>query len=194
MANSITDQQRQQILALRNKRTGREIAKFVGVSPAIVSLVLSGKHKPTAGKAPPAPARKPRARKTPDLSKEPTVEEYQSKARAAASRIHVPNEVERVAMHAAEASDVPDDVSGETEVKQIDRWIKLVEDAANDARNDDNPTAFASLMAKLVSLAEHRRKATPVQKEDPDLQPDIVETGELVYARLLKAFGLDKEP
>lgn len=61
MAKPLTDEQRQKIVSLRDTRTGREIAAMVGVSPALVSLVLNDKHRPSLVKSVEATVTKPAA-------------------------------------------------------------------------------------------------------------------------------------
>lgn len=150
---------------------------MVGVSTAIVSLVLNDKHKPSAGK--------------PTLEKVSTPKRVVTLAAPSAARVSTDKPVVVHPAPPAPGADtlpeVPNDIPAGADVALVDRWIKLVEDAAQDARNVDNMTAFASLTAKLVSLLEHRRKVTPIPKDDPNDNPDMIALGEQVWQRLQKA-------
>lgn len=72
------------------------------------------------------------------------------------------------------ADEVPDEVPDGTELAVVDRWIPKVEAAAEAAELDGDLASFASLTAKLVTLLEHRRKAAPPPRVDPNEHPDMV--------------------
>jgi hypothetical protein len=74
----------------------------------------------------------------------------------------------------AQVDEVPDVVPDGTELAIVDKWIPKVEAAAEAAEAEGDLTAFASLTAKLVTLLEHRRKAAPPPRADPNESPDMV--------------------
>jgi hypothetical protein len=78
----------------------------------------------------------------------------------------------------AEAEEVPEEVPEGTELGVVEKWIPKIEAAARAAEASKNYGAMASLMAKLVALLEHKRKATPVAKPDPNDNPDMIEAKE----------------
>lgn len=91
---------------------------------------------------------------------------------------------------AAPAEPPPDDVPEDAGVGDIDRWMRWVEDAARAAKQTGEMGQFASLMTRLVALADQRRKAAPPPKADPNEHPDMLVARERVRAALHKA--LDK--
>lgn len=66
-----------------------------------------------------------------------------------------------------------DEIPKDAEAAEISRWIEEVEAAAQAEKRAGNIAAFGSLMAKLVSLAEHRRKIAPPPRDNPDDNPDF---------------------
>jgi hypothetical protein len=84
------------------------------------------------------------------------------------------------------AEDVPDNIPEGTDLATVDRWIPRVErmiDAADAAKDFG---AASSLIAKLHSLLEHKRKATPPAPPDPNANPDFVEAARRARERLRK--------
>lgn len=84
----------------------------------------------------------------------------------------------------AAADDVPDEVPEGTELAIVDKWIPKVEAAAEAAEAEGDLQAFASLTAKLVTLLEHKRKAAPPPKADPNEHPDMVAAAERAREKL----------
>ena len=85
--------------------------------------------------------------------------------------------------------DIPEDIPENTPVQKLDGWIKQVEVGMAKAEADNNLGALASLAARLVALAEARRKAMPLPKLDPEDNPDfkaIAQMGEERFLTLLK--------
>src|SRR5579872_6546727 len=66
----------------------------------------------------------------------------------------------------------------------VDKWIPLVERMAEAAAREGDTSAFASLTAKLVTLLEHRRKAAPPPKSDPNDNIELRKLGLVVAQRL----------
>lgn len=194
MAKYLTDDEKRQILALRNKRSGKELAKMFGVSTANISNVLSGKSVPSS-----EPKQEPKQKKDPQFAALSVVlqaSRVQQAKRPPATSEEAHAQLARslrgetlppTPPTADPLPEVPESVPEGADVALVDKWIALVEEAAKDARTDDNMTAFASLTAKLVALLEHRRKVTPVAKADPNDSPDMIALGEQVWLRLKKA-------
>ncbi len=78
------------------------------------------------------------------------------------------------APEAVAAGEVPDVIPEGVDLGAVDKWISRVERAAAVAEADGDFTAMSSLMAKFVALLEHKRKATPLPKPDPNENPDFV--------------------
>ncbi len=88
------------------------------------------------------------------------------------------------AVHPAPVADVPEEIPDGVDLATVDKWIPKVERAAEAAEQDENYTAFASLTARLVALLDHKRKATPLPKIDPNDSPDMVAAADRALARL----------
>ncbi len=73
-----------------------------------------------------------------------------------------------------EAGDIPDVIPDGVDVSTVDRWIPRIEKAAEAAEAAKDFGAMASLLAKLTALLEHKRKATPMPKADPNENPDMI--------------------
>ena len=71
-----------------------------------------------------------------------------------------------------EALDVPENIPEHTPVTQIDGWIKTVEAAIGRAEADGNLAALSSLVMRLASLAEARRKAHASAEGRPKREPE----------------------
>ena len=85
-----------------------------------------------------------------------------------------------------EALDVPENIPEHTPVTQIDGWIKTVEAAIGRAEADGNLAALSSLVMRLASLAEARRKAQPLPKVDPNESPNMIALAKVTEERLFK--------
>lgn len=88
------------------------------------------------------------------------------------------------APEAPETDEVPKDVPEGTPLETIEAWIKRVEKALDKAEKDGNLTAISSLVMRLTSLAEARRKATPLPKADPNEAPDTRQVADRAWKRL----------
>jgi hypothetical protein len=84
----------------------------------------------------------------------------------------------------APAEDVPDELPEGAPLEVVDKWIPKVEAAAEAAEAAGDLGAFATLTAKLVMLIEHRRKAMPPPKADPNDDLDLRKLGAEVAKRL----------
>ncbi len=82
--------------------------------------------------------------------------------------------------------DVPETIPEGVDLTTVEKWIPRIERAAEAAEARGDLSAMASLMAKLVALLEHKRKATPLPKTDPNEHPDMVALADLTIERLLK--------
>lgn len=85
---------------------------------------------------------------------------------------------------AVPAEDVPDAIPEGAPLEVVDKWIPKVEAAAEAAEAAGDLGAFAALTAKLVMLIEHRRKAAPPPKSDPNDDMDLRKLGAEVAKRL----------
>jgi hypothetical protein len=94
-------------------------------------------------------------------------------------------EAKRQAAPAPEPSEteIPDELPDGVDLATVDKWIPLVEKAAREAYDEKNHAAFAALTARLVTLLEHKRKATPLPKMDPNDHVDMVAAAERVRKR-----------
>jgi hypothetical protein len=72
-----------------------------------------------------------------------------------------------------DSTDVPEIVPDDTPVEMLDRWIARVEAGAKKAEDAGNLPALSSLAMRAASLAEAKRKATPIPKADPNENPDM---------------------
>lgn len=70
--------------------------------------------------------------------------------------------------------EVPDEIPEGVSVDVVDKWIPKVERAAEAAEAAKDFGALASLLAKLTALLEHKRKAAPPPKVDPNENPDMI--------------------
>jgi hypothetical protein len=73
-----------------------------------------------------------------------------------------------------DVADVPEEIPEGVDLGTVEKWIPRIERAAESAEADGDFTAMSSLMAKLVALLEHKRKATPIPKPDPNDNPDMI--------------------
>jgi transcriptional regulator with XRE-family HTH domain len=73
-----------------------------------------------------------------------------------------------------DAADVPEVIPDGVAVDVVDKWIPKVEKAVEAAEAAKDYASMSSLMAKLVALLEHKRKATPEAKQDPNEHPDMI--------------------
>jgi hypothetical protein len=79
--------------------------------------------------------------------------------------------------------EIPEEIPEGLDLATVDKWIPKVERAAEAAEREENYAAFASLTARLVALLDHKRKATPLPKIDPNDSPDMVAAAERVRKR-----------
>lgn len=84
----------------------------------------------------------------------------------------------------AEAETLPDSVPEGTPLEQIEKWMRRIETAVDKAEKDGNLAAFSSLMMRLRSFEDARRKATPIPPPDPNANPDFIELGAQAERRL----------
>lgn len=73
----------------------------------------------------------------------------------------------------------------------IDKWIPKVERVAEDAQAAKDYAAFNAAMSRLVALLEHKRKATPIPKVDPNDNPDMVAAAEKFRKRFSNLLDLE---
>jgi len=84
------------------------------------------------------------------------------------------------------SDDVPiseEEIPAGATVEQIDKWLKVAEEKANNASALEDPDAHLSYLRIVLALIEARRKATPIPKPDPNDNPDMVEAAALVRER-----------
>ncbi len=94
---------------------------------------------------------------------------------------------------------VPDPVEDEAlssdispvDLATVDKWIPKVEKVAEDAQASKDYTAFNAAMSRLVTLLEHKRKATPIPKQDPNDSPDMIAAAEKVRKRFHELLKLE---
>lgn len=98
------------------------------------------------------------------------------------------------AMSAAETEDVPDVIPEGASLSLVDKWIPKVEAAAEAAELEGDLATFANLTAKLVTLLEHRRKAAPPPKSDPNEHPDMIAAARRAREALHKLIASSAEP
>lgn len=80
----------------------------------------------------------------------------------------------------------PEEIPAGTALSQIERWLKRAE-AMGKAAVGKGDLAGMGQMGRLTSaLLEARRKATPVEKDDPTESPDMQKLALQVEVRLLK--------
>lgn len=92
----------------------------------------------------------------------------------------------RAPASAPRVDEVPDAVPDDAPLELVNKWIAKVEAAAEAAETEGDLRTFATIAAKLVTLLEHRRKATPPPVADPNEHPDMVALAEDVRERLHK--------
>ncbi len=108
---------------------------------------------------------------------------------ASLKRSGVVPEKRRVSLEDVEAVESEIDPS---DLGTVDKWIPRIEAVAEAAQAEGDHTAFNAAMARLVTLLEHKRKATPLPKVDPNDSPDMCEAAEKVRKRwsdLIKLAG-----
>jgi len=180
----ITDQQRQRILSLRNKRTQPQIAAMVGCSVGTVNNVLNGTEYVRPGreavavdKRQPATAVSLSPIAHPDPSAPSTISDTSSTDSPKGDKPKADTVISDTA-----STDTP--MSASDELAKVDKWIKKIEEEAEIAQGAGEMQLFGTLTSKLVSLLEHRRKVSPVPKPDPNENPDMIALGEQVWERL----------
>jgi len=67
----------------------------------------------------------------------------------------------------------PVELPSDLDLATVDGYIRDVEQDIKKARAASDHSATSSLFARLVALLEHKRKATPVPKPDPNEDPDM---------------------
>lgn len=72
--------------------------------------------------------------------------------------------------------------SGAT-IDQIDEWLAVAKQKANESAALENPDAHLSYMRMVIALLEARRKSAPIPKPDPNENPDLVEAAARVRER-----------
>lgn len=92
------------------------------------------------------------------------------------------------------SGDVPEPVTSEVgegapdlleavDPASVEHWIKTTEAMMKVAAARGETGAYATLTARLVALMEHKRKTAPVEREDPNSHPDMVEAAKKVRKR-----------
>src|SRR5262245_52946112 len=84
----------------------------------------------------------------------------------------------------ATSDEVPDEIPEDTDLSTVDKWIPRVEKLIAAAEAGRDFGAASSLIAKLHSLLEHKRKASPPPKADPNENPDFIEAARRAKERL----------
>lgn len=111
---------------------------------------------------------------------EPTPEPKKpKKKKGKASKAELEVEAIAAAMPATPA-DIPDHVDSST----LDRWIETANRMGLIAEEDGDLDSLAKMGRLTASLLEHKRKAAPPPKHDPNDDPDMVKLGADVALRL----------
>ncbi len=76
-----------------------------------------------------------------------------------------------------------DDVPAGATLYQIDEWLAVAKQGANEAAALQDPDKHLSYMRMVISLLEARRKAEPEKVEDPNDSPDFVAAAARVRER-----------
>lgn len=136
------------------------------ISPATVSRrVREIKGKPNAGEA-------PRARPIPSpLETPPPAVAKRARAK--------PAEVPPPPLPAS-----PDDIPENADPSVLDAWLEETRELATQARNEGELDGFAKMGRLAAALLEHKRKAAPPPKQDPNEDPDMVALAARVAKRL----------
>ncbi len=74
----------------------------------------------------------------------------------------------------AAAEDIPEEIPEGVDLSTVEKWIPELEKAIRAAQVDKDFSAVASLMSRLIAMLEHKRKASPVPKPDPNDNPDMI--------------------
>ncbi len=71
-------------------------------------------------------------------------------------------------------TEMPEAELSAEELANVDKWIPVIEKMIEHAFDEKNHTDFNASMSRLIALQEHKRKATPLPKIDPNDSPDMV--------------------
>jgi hypothetical protein len=82
----------------------------------------------------------------------------------------------------ASADEPPELIPEGVDVAIVDKWIPKVEKMLAQAEAAKDMSAASSLLSRLTSLLEHKRKAAPLPKEDPNADPDMIAAKERARA------------
>lgn len=80
----------------------------------------------------------------------------------------------------------PEEIPEGTALAQIERWLARAEAMGKVAVSKGDLAAMGQMGRLTSALLEAKRKATPLEKEDPTEGPDMVKLAQQVEVRLLK--------
>ncbi len=70
--------------------------------------------------------------------------------------------------------ETPEDIPDGTDVSTLDHWIEVAKRNGATAETEKNLAGIGAMGRLVATLLEHRRKATPDPKPDPNEHPDMV--------------------
>ncbi|MCL2777730.1 MAG: hypothetical protein FWD73_06970 [Polyangiaceae bacterium] len=76
----------------------------------------------------------------------------------------------------------PEDIPSDADPDTIGRWIALAEQKGQDAANRGDLAGFGAMGRLAATLLEHRRKAAPPPRVDPNERPDMIAAKERARA------------
>lgn len=148
-------------------------AKGANVSKATVGRrmrEMQGKVKERRAERVAALAKVSRAEPEPDPPKKPGPKKRAKPKKTAEPELELP----------ASPAEIPDAADPGT----LDRWIETANRMGRIAEDEGDLDSLAKMGRLTAALLEHKRKAAPPPKHDPNDDPDMIKLGAEVAARL----------